>query len=214
MNGQLNSLTSGQIQRKIQQALSILKNDDHQVNRRPIFQNVKLSRYPENHRRQQRDCDGKMDSLVTVRQIEQPPPRPENVSSEHAWKTYVDRLMAKGSSPGEIQRLLQEAAETNMQRDHEKLKIVFDYINRKMKPSESERSSSGIQFFTDSTKKLASSQPFFQHTNIAKTEKSLENGSKHKTILSTEATFASVCYFRFDFFCFDIRTKNVWSHSY
>jgi hypothetical protein len=128
--GKLNSLTTGQLQRKVRYAMSQFKHFDERSYLQNHSKTTKNTRSGTNSRRNS-ECNGRIDMAVTVRQIDKSYTRQTEVSSEQNWKPYVDRLFEQGLSANEIQRLLHEAAKTTMQSDDQRLQDVFNYINIK-----------------------------------------------------------------------------------
>lgn len=126
----LNSLTTGQLQRKVRYAMSQFKHFDERSYLQNHSKTTKNTRSGTNSRRNS-ECNGRIDMAVTVRQIDKSYTRQTEVSSEQNWKPYVDRLFEQGLSANEIQRLLHEAAKTTMQSDDQRLQDVFNYINIK-----------------------------------------------------------------------------------
>ena len=127
----LNDLTTGQLQRKIRYALSKFKCIDEDKCFQNNFKTI------ENNRSSRKSilCDGTVDALVTVRQVEHKHHHCQ--SSDHIWKSYVDRLFDQGRSADEIQRLLYRTTETTMQTNDYHLQDVFNYIYSKDKQCKS-----------------------------------------------------------------------------
>lgn len=130
VTGRLNTLTTGQLQRKVRYAMSQFKHVDEHSYLQTNLKTTKDNRSGTNSRRTT-ECNGRIDMAVTVRQIDTRHNRSSVVSSDQNWKPYVDRLFEQGHSADKIQRLLREAAETTMQSDDQRLRDVFDYINTK-----------------------------------------------------------------------------------
>ena len=126
----LNSLTTGQLQRKVRHAMSQMKHFDERLYLQNHPKPTKDTRSGSTPRRTS-ECNGRIDMAVTVRQVDKPHPRQTDASSDQNWKPYVDRLFEQGLSANEIQRLLHEAAKTTLQSDDQRLQDVFDYINKK-----------------------------------------------------------------------------------
>ena len=137
-NDKLNSLTSGQLQRKIRFATSHFQRVADQIH----LQTIKTNRPT----KKPSDCSGKLDMAVTVRQIDQRQTRHSATPVPHSWKSYVDRLFERGNSADEIQRSLREAAATSVALDQQKLQEVFDYIHSKSKQPRATTAPAGIEF--------------------------------------------------------------------
>jgi len=145
-NGNLNSLTTDQLQRKVHYAMSQLKHMDEQS----YLQNsLKITKT--NHSRRNSDCNGRVDLAVTVRQIDKPHPNQSTTRNDPNWKPYVDRLFEQGYSADEIQQLLQEAAQSTGLYDDRRLQNVYDYIKTRSNQNDDDISSLGIQFLANTT---------------------------------------------------------------
>ena len=124
----MNSLTTGQLQRKIHYAMSQLKPTDE-----PAFgqNNLKTTEPTSSNERENEQCSGQMDMVVTVRQVAQPQSQTTEALADESWKPYIDRLFEQGHSPDDIQQSLQKAAQPTLRNDNPYLKDVFNYIKEK-----------------------------------------------------------------------------------
>ena len=147
----LNSLTSGQLQRKIHYAVSQFEHIAEQKRLRQSLQMAKTN-HPS---KKSSDCSGTLDMSVTVRQVDQRHHRQASTPVHHSWKSYVDRLFEQGNSADEIQRSLREAATSSAALDHQKLQEVFDYIASKSKQPRATTAPAGIEFVSKPIKTKA-----------------------------------------------------------
>lgn len=172
--GMLNSLTTGQLQRKIHYATTQFKHADETLHGRARS----ASEETKTTSKRDTECSGRIDMAVTVRQIDQSHDRPASASSSQNWKGLVDRLFAQGHSSEEIQRLLNKAADTTTtpatNNDRQRLQDVFAYINTKARST-----SSGIEFRSAAVSKVLQQQG--QPIVSVQTEKAANDSSSFRS---------------------------------
>lgn len=186
----MNSLTTGQLQRKVQYAVSQLKPTDERIYSQYNSTTVDQS---SSNERENNECSGRMDMVVTVRQIDQPETQPTETLAEQSWKPYIDRLFEQGHSPKDIRRSLQAAAKPTLQDDNPYLKDVFNYIDEKTnqqraKTAPLRRSSVEIG---ENTQSIA--RQHVQSTNLFQTIKSNEGIQMTGAIMKRSSSSISVC---------------------
>ncbi len=189
--GRLNSLTTGQLQRKIRYAMSQLKHFDERSYLQNHSKTTKNTRSGINSKRNS-ECNGRVDMAVTVRQIDKPYKRRTEISSEQSWKPYVDRLFEQGHSANEIQRLLHEGAKTTMQSDDQRLQDVFNYINIKANQQRAKTAPSRIASMETAKNVEPIARQQFRTKNLFQSVKSNETTKSSGRIMTRPSPSISV----------------------
>ncbi|CAF0746461.1 unnamed protein product [Adineta steineri] len=188
----LNSLTTGQLQRKIRYAMSYFKSLDEHLYLQNNLKTTRNDRSTVLKSKQNTVCNGRVDMAVTVRQIDKRHNQQSEISSEQNWKQYVDRLFDQGYSAKEIQQLLHDAAKSTTQCDNQRLQDVFNYIHTKAKQQRRVKTtSSGIEFISTLTQTKPEIYQEFQSTNLfqgIKTKVSHDRISTNKQKISNESS--------------------------
>lgn len=182
----MNSLTVGQLQRKIHYAMSQLKPTGERIYSQ---QNSKTADHMDSNERENDECRGRMDMVVTVRQIDQPQTQQTGALAEQSWRPYIDRLFQQGHSADDIRQSLQEAAKPTLQDDNPYLKDVFNYIDEKRaKSAPARRSSVEVE---ENNKSIA--RQAVQSTNLFQTVQSNEGIQISGAIMRRSSSSVSVC---------------------
>ncbi|CAF0715974.1 unnamed protein product [Adineta steineri] len=188
----LNSLTTGQLQRKIRYAMSYFKSLDERLYLQNNLKTTRNNRSSVLKSKQNTVCNGRVDMAVTVRQIDKRHNQQSEISSEQNWKQYVDRLFDQGYSANEIQQLLHDAAKSTTQCDNQRLQDVFNYIHTKAKQQRKVKTtSSGIEFISTLTQTKPEIRQEFQSTNLfqgIKTKVSHDKILTNKQKISNESS--------------------------
>ncbi|CAF0733025.1 unnamed protein product [Adineta steineri] len=178
----LNSLTTGQLQRKIRYAMSYFKSLDERLYSQNNLKTTRNNRSTVLKSKQNTVCNGRVDMAVTVRQIDKRHNQQSEISSEQNWKQYVDRLFDQGYSANEIQQLLHDAAKSTTQCDNQRLQDVFNYIHTKAKQQRRVKTtSSGIEFISTLTQTKPEIRQEFQSTKLFQ---GIKTKSSHNRILT------------------------------
>lgn len=180
----MNNLTAGQLQQRAHYAISQLKKADQHFDKHYTADHVNRKRHLQNADKILNDCDGKMDTIITVRQIDQYQSREGNLPSNQTWQIYVDKLLAQGCSANEIQKLLREAADDSMDNNPERLREVFAYLNSKRKCQPTQKEISSIEFITKPLKTCPTNDRIFTRSSLFKSVKSYDTNKASSGIHS------------------------------
>lgn len=153
--------------------------------------------------------------LVTVRQIDKIQHCQSVVPSDLVWKPYVDRLFDQGYSSEEIQRLLHEAAAAStMPCDDNRLKDVFNYIDRKTKEQRANPASSRITSTAASSEINSITDQLKQSSNVFESMQPIGATDSNNELRTSVSSSSSVndfimCIYKYNFLNLTVNEQDI-----